>query len=275
MYAQVNGTRLFYETLGEGKAVFFLHGGLGFDHTYFRPWIDPLSKKFRVVYYDHRGNGRSDGRDELAKVDHSTWIADLDALRDHLGFEKFVLVGHSYGGVLGLEYALRYQKRLAGLVLMTTLSAWDYWDVAVANAREKGGPAQVAAVKLMDKHVPSAEAFTKLGDDIISLYFKRYDPAIGAKIKREGYASYQAYNRGFVECLPKFNVVSRLKDITAPTLVLAGRDDWITPVEQAERIQRGIKGSKLVVFEESGHFPFIEEQERYLRVLGDWISGLK
>lgn len=274
MYAKVNGTSLFYETIGKGTGVFFLHGGLGYDHTYFRPWIDPLSEKFQVVYYDHRGNGRSDGREELARVDHSTWIADLDALRERLGFQKFVLVGHSYGGVLGQEYALRYQDRLAGLVLMTTLCAWDYWDTVVANARARGTPEQIAAAEGMRDHVPDAEAFTKQGDAVIPLYFKRYDPKIGDKIKREGTPSYQAYNRGFVECMRDWSVADRLHEIKVPTLILAGADDWITPVSQAQRIHKGIKGSKLVVFEESGHFPFIEERERYLKVLGDWIAAL-
>ena len=277
MYAEVNGTKLYYDTLGEGVGVFFLHGGLGFDHTLFRPWCDPLSEKFCVVYYDHRGNGRSDGRDSLANVDHSTWTDDLDALREYLGFDTFVLVGHSYGGILGQEYALRYQDRLKGLVLAVTMPAWDsgYRDMVLANARARGTSEQIAAAETMWTPVADADEFAELGRKILPLYFKRYDPEIGKKMADEGYPSYQAYNRGFIECLRDWSVVERLGEINTKTLVIAGADDWIAPVEQAERIHERLPNSELVVFEESGHSLHIEEQERYLEVVGNWITNLK
>ncbi|MBM3949007.1 MAG: alpha/beta fold hydrolase [SAR202 cluster bacterium] len=275
MYAKVNGTRLYYTSLGKGRPVIFLHGGLGFDHTYFRPWVEPLAKRFRVIFYDHRGNGRSEGRDSLQDVDHSTWHDDLDALRAYLGFDKFVLVGHSYGGALGQGYALRYQKHLSGLALVTTYCAWDYMDEIVANARARGTPEQAKAVKdMLIKHVPSDEAFAQLGGVILPLYFKRFDPKVAERIGATTKLSYQAFNRGFIDCHKTFDLTARLPEIKVSTLVIAGRDDWIMPVPRVERIHRGIPNSKLVMFEESGHFPFIEERKKFLKVLGDWMEAL-
>jgi proline iminopeptidase len=76
-------------------------------------------------------------------------------------------------------------------------------------------------------------------------------------------------------CLPTFNVLSRLHAITVPTLVMAGRHDWITPPAQgAERLHAQVSNSKLVIFEESGHFPFIEEHDKFVTAVHDWISNL-
>ena len=126
MKADVNGTSLYYEVVGSGNPLLIMHGGLGFDHTYFRPWIDSLAEDSKLVFYDHRGNGRSDRSKPLDDVYHSTWADDANALREHLGIEKMVLMGHSYGGVLALHYALRYPETLSGLILATTYPAWNY-----------------------------------------------------------------------------------------------------------------------------------------------------
>ena len=147
MKADVNGTSLYYEVVGSGNPLLIMHGGLGFDHTYFRPWIDSLSEDSKLIFYDHRGNGRSDRSKPLDDVHHSTWADDANALREHLGIEKIVLMGHSYGGVLALHYALRYPDTLSGLILATTYPAWNYKDVVLEKARERGTPEQVSAIE--------------------------------------------------------------------------------------------------------------------------------
>src|ERR1700709_1259524 len=110
MQATVNGTELYYTTMGQGRPVMFMDAGLGIDNTLFLPWMEPLADEFQLIFYDHRGNGRSERPASLEGVTHATWAADADALRQYLGLEKMVLVGHSYGGFLCMEYALRYQQ---------------------------------------------------------------------------------------------------------------------------------------------------------------------
>ncbi|MBM3944028.1 MAG: alpha/beta fold hydrolase [SAR202 cluster bacterium] len=276
MYVRLNGTKLFYTALGKGRPLIFLHGGLGFDHNYFRPWTDPLAKQFRVVYYDHRGNGRSDGRESLGTVTHETWIDDLDALRKHLGFKKFTLVGHSYGGALGMGYALKYQRHLDGLVIITSYAGWDFWHEAIANGRKLGTPEQVAALRRMEHtHFASDEEFGQVVGTVTPLYFKNVDMKVLERIGATTKVSYQAFNRGFIDCHRGFNLVPRLGEIKTPTLVMAARDDKIIPISQSERIHRGIKGSKMVVFENSRHFPFIEERKKFNATLAEWAAGLK
>src|SRR5437016_4873387 len=122
--AAVNGTELFYALHGDGRPLVTLHGGLGLDHTYFRPWLDALGDAAQLVYYDQRGHGRSQ-RPPLDHVGHDTWAADAEELRAHLGHERIVLFGHSYGGYLAQEYALAFGERLAGLILCSTAPAFD------------------------------------------------------------------------------------------------------------------------------------------------------
>src|SRR5215213_1668466 len=91
--AHLNGTELFYVEIGEGLPCLVMHGGLGFDHIYMHPWLDPLGDVMHLVYYDHRGNGRS-GRPPWATLAWERLCADADALRGHLGFEKVAVIGH-------------------------------------------------------------------------------------------------------------------------------------------------------------------------------------
>ncbi|MDD9995271.1 MAG: alpha/beta fold hydrolase, partial [Dehalococcoidia bacterium] len=172
MLANVNGTTLHYELLGDGPPLMLMHGGLGFDHTYFRPWVDPLAEDFTLILYDHRGNGRSERPPDLDDVFHSTWADDAEALRQHLGFDRMTLLGHSYGGTIAQHYAIRHQQHLAGLILATTYPAWDYTDVILERAREIGTPDEVAAIEArFFNHVANDEDMEELAAEIGGLYF--------------------------------------------------------------------------------------------------------
>ena len=276
MLAEVNGTRIFYETIGSGRPVYVLHGGLGYDHSYFRPWLDPWAERFEVVFYDHRGCGRSDRPGTMADVTHETLIDDLDALRAHLGDESFVIAGNSYGGVLAQEYALKYPERLDGMVLITSLPAFDYQDLLNEGARHRGTPEQVHAVENeFARGTGSDENLKRLAGIVLPLYFHRYDPEIGRQIGERIIYSAMAWDRGFDDLLPAWSVVDQLHEIQTPTLVVAGADDWATPMEVcSQRIHDGLPNSRMLTFEHSGHFPFIEEQDRFLTEVGDWIAAL-
>src|SRR5665811_1902208 len=98
---------LHYETLGSGGDLLLMHGGMGLDHTLFRPWLDPLAQDARLIYYDHMGNGRSRPPGDWSEVTHASWADDASHLLDELGSEQAVILGHSYGSFLACEFALR------------------------------------------------------------------------------------------------------------------------------------------------------------------------
>ena len=273
MLTSVQGVELFSESTGSGPPLYVLHGGLGLDHTYLRPWLDPLGASRTLVYVDLRGNGRSEAK-SLDDVTHATWADDVDALRRALGHDRIGLLGHSYGALIALEYALRHPGTLDALVLAEVVPALDYPDVVMANAQARATPAQLGRVgDMMGPPVASDAELERLWRDVLPLYFHRYDPAIAEAMNAHMRFRAAAFNRSTKHCLPAFNITARLPEIRVPTLVMGGRHDWIMPPAQGpERVHAGIAGSELVIFEESGHFPFIEENAKFLRVVKEWLA---
>ena len=106
----VNGADFYYQKHGSGTPILVMHGGLGLDHEYFRPTLDSWGDFAELIYFDHRGNGRSEAPADWESVTLASMADDADALRDALGLDKVILLGHSYGGFLALEYAQRYQE---------------------------------------------------------------------------------------------------------------------------------------------------------------------
>jgi proline iminopeptidase len=276
MLARVNGTRLYYQIRGQGTPMLMMHGGPGLDHTYFLPWFDALCAQLEIIYYDHRMNGRSERPQDGAGITHDTWIADADALRAHLGYDRIILFGHSYGGGLALEYALKYGDHLDGLVLCCTAPTFDYLDVILENAKARGTEEQLEALEaVLSGSITDDAEWRKMWMTYLPLYFKKYDPAVGAEMDRRTVYSVAAQNHANVHCLPSFNTLDDLSRITVPTLVISGRADWITPPAQAgERIHAGLPNSESVIFEGSGHFPFIEEAGPFMQLIADWVARL-
>ena len=274
MFARVNDTRLYYETHGQGLPMLLMHGGLGLDHTYFFPWLAPLGSQMELICYDHRGCGRSERPQDMSGISHATWAEDADALRAHLGHDRMVLFGHSYGGFLAQEYALRYAEHLAGLILCCTAPALDYLDVILANATARGTAEQLEALEaVMSGTVTEDAEWQKRWMTYLPLYFRKYDPAFGDAMDGRTLYSAAALNHGNAHCLPVFNTLDRLSRISVPTLILSGAHDWITPPAQGgERIHARLLNSELVVFEESGHFPFLEERDAFLQAVRDWTA---
>lgn len=266
---------LHYETLGHGPPILLMHGGLGLDHTTLRPWLDPLSDSAELIYYDHVGNGRSEFTGRRESLTNERWVADADALRERLGHERLVVFGHSYGGLLALEYALRHPDRLDGLILCNVAPALDYPETVMANARRKAPDEATfqAVLDALSGPVEDDEAAAAAFRRIHPLYFRAYDPARHDAVLDDVRFRAESMNRSTFECLPSFDVSGRLEEIETPTLVLSGADDWIMPPEQGgARVARGIPHAEHVIFGESGHWPFVEERARFLAVVRDWLE---
>ncbi|HUF12996.1 MAG TPA: alpha/beta fold hydrolase [Longimicrobiales bacterium] len=272
--ARVDGAELYVRWLGDGPPVLCMHGGLGLDHTSFRPWLDPLSEDFSLIYYDHRGNGRSTVPDDWTRVDHEVWAEDAERLRLELGLERIFLFGHSYGAFLALEYAIRHPDSLLGLILCSAAPAMDYPDVMFANAAARATPEQLAAVqRAFTMPAESVEAVRDLWLSIVPVYVHGVsDDAARAAFDRTVYRP-DAYARSIFECLPSYDVSPALPSLDVPTLVLSGRHDWATPPEQGgERLAALLPQAELVVFEDSGHYPFIEENAAFLETMRGWLE---
>ena len=254
-------TDLFHVVEGDGPTVMAMHGGLGLDHTYLKGWLDGMA---RVVYYDHRGNGRSPRPDDWSTVTHESMVADAEALRAAVGAERMTIFGQSYGAFIALEYALRHPERVAGLILVGAAPALQHLGQSMAIAQARLSPDDFARV---------VEDFSTPADDemvarewpwLQRLYLKRYDQGLVERLWGHTIYSAAALNHSLGVMAPTYDVRGRLGEIEAPTLIVTGKWDWITPPELgAEPLHAGIRGSRLEIFEESGHFPFAEEPERF------------
>lgn len=265
--AAINGTEIFYTSIGTGQPYLVMHGGMGLDHTYLHPALDSLGDIVELIYYDHRGNGRS-GRLDTEAMRHMDFAADADALAAHLGHEKVGVIGHSYGGFIALEFAIRHPERVSHMILLNTAPAAvaTYGEEVNANITRKGASSEIRAA--LTKRSTTADEFRDWWYSILPLYFKRYDPEIA-----QGSLSNCIFS---VEGMPTdagaYDVRSRLGEIDVPTLVLTGRDDFITPPSQSDIIYKSIRQAELTILEESGHFPWLEEPNLFFSAIRDWIK---
>jgi proline iminopeptidase len=239
MTAVVNDIELAYTDTGVGRPLLCLHGGMGIDGASLRvPGIlDLAARGIRVIIPDQRGHGRSAATDQ-ARYTHATWIADARELADHLGLSRVALLGHSYGGFLALEYAIRWPQSLTHLILVGTsagpINASTTSVGTDAELRERFRAVWPLFFAGEEKHWPLFDA----------LQF-----------------SAAPYNAAFVRELPRYDVRAQLKQIPLPTLLVVGSADHYRPA--MEWLARELPAATLCVLEDAGHFPFIEAREAF------------
>jgi proline iminopeptidase len=285
MFAKVNGTKIFFDVHGlqyepsedqmlEKPVTFVLHGGPGMDHTYFLPWVKPLENYTQMIFVDHRSTGRSESFTDVNTWNIEQFADDVEELRKYLGLEKICLMGSSFGGMWSLVYAVRYPYNVDKLVLVDTAPSWDTWSEAqqIAQKRATNKQKKVFADVFLGK-VRTAEEQKEWFTTMFSLYFYKYDENIGKQTISRTKGSPMLAAQMFRDIIPKYDVRNKLWMITAPTLVIVGRHDWITPVSQSQEITRLIPGSRLEVFEKSGHMPFIEENAKFINLVGEFLGG--
>jgi proline iminopeptidase len=264
---QLNDTVLFYLEAGEGVPCLVMHGGLGADHSALHPWLDPLGDVMRLVYYDHRGNGRS-GRPPSETITFEQLCSDADALREHLGFGEVAVLGYSFGGFVALEYALRYPEHLSHLILLDTAPTLDYAEEIEGNARCKGATQE--QLEALDASAEDEAEFWRLWKIIEPLYFRTFDADLAERVMGKTLISVEAAEAGDA-IVEDWDLTPRLGEISAPTLIVVGRDDFICPPSQARILHEGIPNSELAVFERSGHFPHVEEPEAFFEAVRGWL----
>ncbi|MHB8576037.1 MAG: alpha/beta fold hydrolase [Dehalococcoidia bacterium] len=267
--ALINGSEICFEQTGVGPPCLIMHGGLGMDLTYLHPALDPLGDTLQLTYYDHRGNGRS-GRPPVETLVFYRFSADADALCERLGLDRVIVLGHSYGSFIALDFALRYPERVSRLILSNAAPAFDYGPEVLAIAQRKGATRQMLEALAVGA-VADDERMAELFRVIAPLYFHSWNEQTALRLFQDTHWSAAAGARG-EELLQTYDLSGRLGEIEAPTLILAGRDDFITPVSQAERLRARIRDSRLVIFERSGHFPFVEEPDTYFAAIRDWLG---
>ena len=267
---EVNGVSIFCRVIGQGYPLAMMHGGPGSDHVSLLS-LKGLSDSFTLIYYDHRCNGRSTG----PEVDTMNWenlTADAEALRKNLGIEKWGLLGNSFGGMVALEYALRYPTSLSHLILLGSGASafWVQENVPKLLARRGYRKKTVeASRRYFAGEVNPQELFcTKLR--IMRAYYYRFNP-FKMIFKRRSKSNSRAFIYGFSTLLKGWNVMDRLAEIQTPTLVLAGRHDFIFPPEHQALIADRLPNARLEIIEKAGH-SVGERPKEIIRLIKDFIT---
>lgn len=259
-----------------------LHGGPGASHDYLLTLAD-LAPARPVVFYDQVGNARSThfpGRgEEFWTVE--LFLRDLHNLVEKLGIaRRHHVLGSSWGGFLAQEYALTHPDGLRSTILADTACSYpDFFSEANRLLAEL--PLEVQATLSRHEEAGTIEdpEYEEAGKVFYSRHFCRIDPwpqelvdSFGW-IERDPTVSDAMNGRGFrnVGSLKDWSAKERLGEIEVPVLLVSGRYDEMTPALQ-ETLKAGIPDCEWILFEDSSHLPHLEERERYMHVVGDWLA---
>jgi len=274
IYFDVDGASLVFDegVMRERPTAFLIHGGPGADHTGWKARYGALTRVMQVVYFDHRGHGRSArGDPERYTLDEN--VEDMEALRRYLGLGPIVSIGGSYGGWVAMAHAARYPKSVSHLILACTVSHSGYVERARQLVAERGTPEQIAQCEdLFAGRIDTAEKMRRYFEIMGPLYSLKHSAQSGVGLGDtilEPIPQNRAYAPGGF--LRSLDLRPELARITAPTLILAGRHDWMCPPEFAEEIHRLIPGSDLRIFENSSHAIGADEPQKVLDVIAGFL----
>jgi proline iminopeptidase len=272
-----SGVELYYEVHGDAWPMVCLNGGPGLSHEVLQG-LSILSDDRQLVFFDQRGTGKS------AKAAPSTYtvdanVEDVEALRRELGIERWDVFGHSWGGMLAQAYAISYPRRVSRLILADTFSSSSDCNEVLGRMRAAVAP-DIRAI--YDKW--EAEGLYDGRDSYPTEYQTALDvayepvqiavpppPYIQDVFSRLSYDVYRAMWGERTEfeitgTLRPFDSTADLPKLLMPALVIVGASDMPT-IAMAEKIASLIPNSAIEVFENSRHYPFIEEPEKFLRVM--------
>jgi L-proline amide hydrolase len=279
-YVEFRGYRTWYRFVGDLNTpvtpLLALHGGPGSTHNYFAP-LEGLATERPIVLYDQIGCGKSDRPDDI------DWSVDVfrdevAAVRDHLGLERIHLLGTSWGGMLAQEHVLSGAEGIVTLTLSSTLANLALWNEEQLRLRDALSP---DVIEVLDRHERAGTYDDPEYEEAMEAYFDRHFyrgpkpraelEAMAAQKATDVYRAMQGPNEWTTTgALKGWDTRERLREIDAPTLVVRGRYDMCTEPIAAELV-KGIPGAHEVVLEHSSHTPVLEETDRYLEVVGEFL----
>jgi len=280
-YVDFRGYGTWYRVAGDlassATPLLALHGGPGSTHHYFAP-LEGLAAERPVVLYDQIGCGGSD-RPQDIEWSVAVFREEVDAVRSQLGLDRIHLLGTSWGGMLALEHVLSGAEGIVGLILSSTLASVDQWAAEQRRLRDALPP---DVVEVFEHHERAGTYDDPEYEQAMEAYFDRHfyrGPKPRAELERmnagkavDVYNAMQGPNEWTVTgALRGWDVRDRLAEIDVPTLVIRGRHDMSTDPISATLVN-GIKGAREIVLENSSHTPVLEETDKYLEAISEFMQ---
>jgi proline iminopeptidase len=280
-FARVLGHNLFYREFGRGETVLCLHGGPGATHDYMLPLADLADDGYRVVFYDQLGCGRSDVPKDIRLFTVERYVEEVEAFRREMKLGRVHVVGSSWGGMLGIAYALKYQRRMKSLV---TVGGLHSVPMASREMEKMKGSLPPDVRRILDEHESRGEYDDPEYMKAVDVFYRRHLCRLEKfpeelnytlqHISRPVYGTMNGPNEfTIVGNIRYWDVTDELHRIRVPTLIVHGRYDEISQRFVME-IHRRVKGSRLVVFNCSSHLPFWEEREKFMAVVREFLASV-
>lgn len=273
----VNGTELFVIRMGEGEPIIVVHGGPMLEHGYLLPHLEPLARTHELILYDQRLSGRSAPDVDSASVRLQTYVDDIEALRTALGLERIHLMGHSWGGLLAMKYAIRYGARLKSLILLSPMSPstalWRQEEQALA---EFVTDADRAEMRILRQTEAFAQQRPEAIAELLRTSFKAqfHDRSLINELRiyvPDDYTSRSAQFGYMMADLTDFDLQDALTGVDVPTLIIYGAAEPAAEIG-GTALDEHLPNSELVVIENSGHFPFIEQPDTLFAAVLDFLD---
>jgi proline iminopeptidase len=280
-FVSVKNGKLFYRAAGKGVPLIIVHGGPGLSQDYLLPQLYKLAENNLVIFYDQRGSGRSlETKLDEECINIDQFVEDLETLRTSLGFDKFILMGHSWGGLLAMQYAVDHQENLIGLILLNTAPAdhkgqkafLDEFELRTKNIHNDIKPffayedfKKLTAAQISDLYRKLFSVYFYNPEEVkdLSLNFSIASAQSGFKVMEEMTKTFWLQ--------PNINLFPRLKRLSVPTFILHGKQD-IVPVWTAQEIKNAIPQSEIVVLDHCDHFPYIEQPSQFFSELNKFLN---
>lgn len=284
-YIPVDSAHLYYREKGDGPPIIVLHGGPDFDHHYLLPDLDRLSDSFRLIYYDQRGRGKSATNVRPEDVTIKSEVADLEAVRRYFLLDTFAVLGHSWGGLLAMEYAIRYPGQLSHLILMNTAPASHDDFMLLRLDRRKNAAADVEILRTL----ATEEGYAEGDPDAVNRYYRVHFRStlrrpehmetlmanLGKGFTRDGILKARAVEHRLMEetwLRSDYDLLPQLQRLRVPTLVIHADYDLV-PAACAAHVAQAIPGARFILLNECGHFSYIECPDEVRKELLDFFSA--
>ena len=277
----VDGGNIWYKVSGSGSAipVILLHGGPGYGSFYMKP-MEALSTDRPVVRYDQLGNGKSDRLTDTTKMTIAHFVAELDALRAKLGYDKVHIVGHSWGTILGFEYYKAHPTHVASLTLMSAALNIPSWESnAKALLKKLPDSSQRAIATAEKKGKFEGPEYEAANNEFTSRYVVRHvrQADWDSTMKTAGMEQYM-YFQGpseftIIGTLKRYDVSKELKNITVPTLFTVGEFDEANPATIRKQAAT-VAGAKVAVIDTAAHLTMWDNEPQTVQVVRDFLKSV-
>ncbi len=276
----INGVSHYIKKMGKGEPIVVLHGGPGLFHNYLVSSFEKLAEQYQIIFYDQRGSGKTAFPTDTASITVENFVADLEAIRQHLKIEKMNLTGHSWGAILAINYAKQFPNNLNKLILIAPAPAnTEYFDQMFRNMQNKRKDEDIKEmVKIMsskdfdDRKPDAVLQAIKIGDKVNLADQSKIDELYANMT----FTAASANNMLLVNSIMEknffnYNITENMNLITCPTLIVLGDLDNV-PFASAQLLQDNLQNARLEVLKAAGHYPFFEAQKDFNFAIESFIT---